>query len=227
MLSRSVLSRDRALRFERTIEGSSKWASRAASPGFTLLELLMVIAVIAILTAVMLPWSDSTSNEMVDAAARAVATDLAYARSLAVTNNSKYAVAFDTSQNSYTLRHTGADSALNVLPDSVFRNSNDPPDQHIVRLDELPGIGEPVKLSGLFRVSGSVEPLIAVEFGPLGETTQTGYAALILTLGSGLGRRSSLVLINPVTGLATIHSGGRDLPSDIPSSGAQTLLDEL
>jgi prepilin-type N-terminal cleavage/methylation domain-containing protein len=195
----------------------------ARSAGFTLLELLMVIAVVAILTAVMLPWGETGSHETMVAAAQTVATDLAYARSLAITNNSNYTMTFDVAQNRYVLEHSGTSDTLDTLPDSIFRNPDDPSTQHIVSLDKLPGIGEPVKLAGVYHMGGTIEPTTSIEFGPLGETTNSGYSIVRLTLGSGSGKRHALVLVNPVTGLATVHPYSENLPSDLSSEAVDDL----
>ena len=197
--------------------------SRRSDAGFTLLELLMVIAVVAILTAVVMPWSESSSQETMAAAAQTVATDFAYARSLAVANNSSYVVHFDTGQNRYILEHCGTNTALDTLPDSVFRDSDDPPDQHIVRLDTLPGIGRPVKLANVFHAGSTLETVNNIEFGPLGETTKTGYSIVLLTLGSDSPQRYALVLVNPITGLASIYTPSQALPSDLPSDTIQAI----
>ncbi len=183
----------------------------------------MVVAVMAILTAVMLPWSESGKHETMVAAAQTVATDLAYARSLAITNNSNYVVTFDVAHNRYVLEHSGTNGALDTLPDSIFRNPNDPADQHIVSLDKLPGIGEPVKLAGVYHAGSPTEPITDIEFGPLGETTRNGYSMVLLTLGSGSGQRHALVLVNPVTGLATIHPYLQNLPTDLSSEAVEEL----
>jgi prepilin-type N-terminal cleavage/methylation domain-containing protein len=201
--------------------------ARSRLAGFSLLELLMVVAVVAILTAAVMPWAESSSHETLVAAAQTVATDLAYARSLAVTNNSKYVVHFDVANNRYVLEHSGAAGALDTLPDSVFRSPNDPPDQHIVNLKALPGISEPVKLAGVFHIGGTTEPASDIEFGPLGETTRTGYSIVALELKSGVFKRRALVLVNPITGLATVHPYAEDLPSDLSSTRVEEVLDAL
>lgn len=184
----------------------------------------MVIAVVAILTAVVMPWSESNSQQTIAAAAQTVATDLAYARSLAVANNSDYLVTFDVGQNRYYLEHCGTNADLDTLPDSVFRDSNDPPDQHIVYLDKLPGIGDSVKLAGLFHAGSTAESISDIQFGPLGETTKTGYSMVLLTLGSEPKQRHALVLVNPITGLATVYLSPQDLPSDLSSDMVETIL---
>jgi prepilin-type N-terminal cleavage/methylation domain-containing protein len=201
--------------------------ARLAAAGFTLLELLMVVAVVAILTAVVMPWTQSTSHETLEAAARAVATDLAYARSLSVTNNSNYVVNFDVAGNRYVLEHSGANETLDTLPDSVFRSVDDPPDQHIVKLNELPGIGDPVELVGAYRIDGGVSDITDVEFGPLGETTETGYTVLVLKLKVDGSDRFAVVVVNPVTGLATVHPEGRDLPSTVSATDVENILKSL
>jgi len=200
---------------------------RSRVAAFTLLELLMVVAVVAILTATLVPWAESTTHDTMVAAAQTVATDLAYARSLAVANNSTYTVHFDTALNRYVLEHSGANQALDTLPVSVFRNPSDPPDEHIVDLTQLPCVGEPVTLAGVFRADTTPESIDQIEFGPFGETTETGHSVVVLTIGSGPARRHALIVVNPVTGLATVHPYSDNLPSDLSTASAEAIWDTL
>lgn len=178
----------------------------------------MVVAVVAILTAAMLPWVESTQHDTLMAAAQSVATDLAYARSLAVAHNSTYSVTFYPTENRYILQHTGTDHALDVLPDTIFRDPKDPADQHIVDLAQLPAVGKPAQLLGAYRAGPSAETISSIEFGPLGETTTTTYSAVIVCVGTGSSRRHAAVLVNPITGLATVHPYFQDVPNDALSA---------
>ncbi|MBN2217964.1 MAG: prepilin-type N-terminal cleavage/methylation domain-containing protein [Pirellulales bacterium] len=199
----------------------------ARSGGFTLLELLMVIAVVAIVTAALVPWAESTAHDTMVAAAQTVATDMAYARSLAIANNSSYKVHFDSGQNRYILEHSGTNEALDTLPRSVFSNPGDPPNQHIVELAALPGVGESVRLAGVFRAGATPAPINEIEFGSLGETTETDHSVVLLTIGSGSGRRHALILVNPITGLATVHPYSQNLPSDLSPETAGAIANTL
>ena len=201
--------------------------ARLSRTGFSLLELMMVIAVMAIFTAALIPWAESTSHDTMIAAAQNVATDLAYARSLAVSNNSNYVVRFNKDNNRYILEHSGSNAALDTLPDSVFRNADDPPNKHIVKLDELPGIGEPVELVGVFRAADTPESIENIEFGPLGETTETSPSIVLIKLGTKSRLRHALIVVNPITGLATVYPYSENLPSDIPTTVVEQITDML
>ncbi|HLA84917.1 MAG TPA: GspH/FimT family pseudopilin [Thermoguttaceae bacterium] len=216
------------LRLRRVPRGNERFAPpRRPRGAFTLLELLMVVAIMAILTAALMPLAESTSHDMMVAAAQTVATDLAYARSLAVANNSHYTVHFDPQQNRYVLEHSGSNELLDTLPDSIFRSPGDPSDEHIVKLTELPGVGEPAVLVGAFRAGNAAESIRDVEFGPLGETTETDHTVVLLTVGTGMKQRYALVVVNPVTGLASVHAYGERLPSDISPTAIETITDSL
>ena len=102
------------------------------------------------------------------------------------------------------LEHTGDRSDLDVLPNSPFRNPQDPPTQHIVDLDELPRMAAPIQLVAVAAYDGAWQAAGAVEFGPLGETTTPPPSMIWLGAGDGLTRRYVAVWINPVTGLAEI-----------------------
>ena len=158
----------------------------------------------AILAATILPDARSGAQNQLECAARVLASDLAYARSLAVTHDSQYRVTFDLANNRYILEHSGTDSTLDALPNSIFRNPNDPPHQHIVNLADLPRIAAPVELARAVRLGSSLEEAADVEFGPLGETTESKATVILLTAGEGAERRRTFLSINPVTGLTTI-----------------------
>jgi prepilin-type N-terminal cleavage/methylation domain-containing protein len=165
--------------------------------GFSLLELLIVVALVGILAAIALPSAQPAAVEQLRSTARIMAADLALARGLAVANNSKYRVTFQFSENRYVIEHSGTNTALNQLPRSPFAARNDPTNKYIVDLDELPRVGALVRL---IAAGASSTPVANVEFGPLGETTRAEPTKIWLTTGSGASARYITLEINPVTG---------------------------
>ena len=179
---------------------------RRQPAGFTLIELLIVVAVMGILAGLVLPRSDPSLHDQLRSAAQIVATDLDYGRSLAVTNNSQYRFTFEVDENRYTLEHSGADPALDTLPDGPFRSPDDPPDEQIVDLDELPHVGTGVRIAAVVA-QGSTPPSVDdVEFGPLGTTTRTEETVVWLAAGAGPATRYMRVHVNAVTGLTSVGS---------------------
>ena len=174
--------------------------------GFTLIELLIVVAVIGILVGLVMPSTAPALHEQLRSVARIVATDLAYARSLAVTNNSEYRVTFymddDADKpNTYIMRHIGIDTALDTLEESPFRSPGDPDDQHIVVLDELPRLGPPVRIVAA-RVGST--PVTGVKYKSLGETGWANETVIWLAIGQAGDTRYLPITVNPVTGLAEV-----------------------
>lgn len=204
---------------------------RRQSAGFSLIELLIVISLMAILAGLVLPSSNPSIHDQLHSAARIMVTDLAYGRGLAVANNSSYRFTFDTVNNQYLLEHSGPNGALDTLPDPLFSRPNDQPGQEndsqgqwIVNLDDLPNLGVPVRVAAaasagkyldkirdvgsyletLAEVGENLKEVDQLEFGPLGETTPNETTLIWLSAGRGSARRYVVLQVDPVTGLATI-----------------------
>jgi prepilin-type N-terminal cleavage/methylation domain-containing protein len=197
-------------------------AGRRQSAGFSLIELLLVIAVLAILAGLVLPRSNPSLYDQLRAAAQVLRTDLAYARSLAVTNNSSYRITFDATGNRYVLEHSGSKAALDPLPDSPFRDPDDPATQHVVELERLPHVGPGVRIVTAASSGTVTQRVTDVEFGPLGETTRSSPTVVWLAAGQGADTRYLWLTINPVTGLTDAEYRGavgpppEALPSQSP-----------
>ncbi len=170
---------------------------------FSLLEVMIVLAVIGLLMAVAIPRSEPTLVEQLRATSRIVAAELQYARSLAVGNNSTYRVAFDTSANELILTHRGTRAALNTLPLSAFRSQRDTATAKYLSLNDLPNLSVPVRLLGATVGSGSPQAAAMVEFGPMGQTTASAPTTVWLGVSVGNQQRCATISVNPVTGLVT------------------------
>jgi prepilin-type N-terminal cleavage/methylation domain-containing protein len=192
---------------------------RASIPrGFTLIEVLLTIAILAIVAAAIIPQLSSDLPERLDAAAQVVVADLEYARSLAVANNSTYGVTFDCDQELYYLQHSGANNLLDVLPGSPFRQYDDPPDRQTTNLAELP-IPEPrVQLAAVIRNAGIPQGITTIEFAPLGGTVSQIESVIWLGCGSGQHQRFISIHVNPVTGVAEVGSLLTELPAGVSSA---------
>lgn len=169
--------------------------------GFSLIELLMVIALISIVAGVVLPQFQPTIHDQLLGVSEIISADLAYARNLAVTNNSTYRVDFDLANDRYVISHSGANMLLDTLPSWAFRDPSDPPDQQITVLSELPRMGAEVEIYSVRKVAGSSQEVSDLEFGPLGETTRVEETVIWLACGVSTARRYLSLTVNPVTGI--------------------------
>jgi type II secretory pathway pseudopilin PulG len=165
---------------------------------------MVVVVLLGILTAAVIPQFESNLADQLTTTAQIVAADLDYARSLAVSNGSKYRVSFDLDEQRYTLRHSGSNSSLDTLPPSPFRRPGDPPEEHIVELADLPRLGATVELTGLRTTGFYPQTVTDVEFDSLGSVTRSDPTAVWLACGQGAKRLYVAVEVDPVTGLATV-----------------------
>jgi prepilin-type N-terminal cleavage/methylation domain-containing protein len=196
---------------------------RPAARGLTLIELLITVAVISIVAAMLIPQLGGHVPDQLSSVAQIVASDLEYARSLAVINNSKYLVTFEPAQNRYYLRHSGSNTLLNVLPTSPFRQSDDPPDQQTSDLTRLPLAHPVVELLKATSGSGVVSAAADVEFTSLGGTTRSAATTVWLRCGDGADARYISVEINPATGLIEIGPLLKTLPNNVATLVAADL----
>ena len=178
--------------------------SRRSNAGFTLIELLLVISILAIVAGLVIPSSNPTLHDQLLSAARILSSDLAYARSLAVTNGDRYKVTLDAAGNRYLLQYSGTNPSLTALPNTPFRNPTDPPHQQIVNLADLPHLDAPVQVVAVAAVGSTTVSISDIEFGPLGQTTRSDTTCIWLSCGVGAGTRYITLSVNPVTGLTTL-----------------------
>jgi prepilin-type N-terminal cleavage/methylation domain-containing protein len=189
--------------------------------GFSLIELLLVVALMAIIAGVVLPRLGSHEIEQLESAAQIVASDFDYARNLAVVNNSAYKIRFDTRRNQYILEHSGTNSLLDNLPDSQFDEALDEPTKRVTDLEHLPHLGPAIRLSAIHKrvyysdFYGSSDygndsyyvsdaNATEVEFNSLGGTTAAEHTIVWLSSGSGKSQQHISVEISPITGLARV-----------------------
>src|SRR4051794_21797394 len=84
--------------------------------GFTLVEILAVVVILGIASAIIIPQMGSRDDMRTTAAARTLVADLIYAQNQAISSGRMVYIKFDTANNKYTLLSTansGGDVAIN------------------------------------------------------------------------------------------------------------------
>jgi prepilin-type N-terminal cleavage/methylation domain-containing protein len=189
--------------------------TKSPASGLTLVELLLTIAVLGVLAAILIPQLSGDLPERLSAAAQVVASDLDYARSLAVANNSTYRLVFDPANNRYQLRHSGTAAQFDTLPASPYRQNDDPVTQQTTNLATLP-IPEPgVRLLTVLQMQAGGQATNQIEFNGLGGTTTPHVSIVWLGCGRGALKRFIPISVDPITGLVTIGAPVAALPSTV------------
>jgi prepilin-type N-terminal cleavage/methylation domain-containing protein len=76
---------------------------RARGGGFTLIEILLVVVIIAIAAMIAVPMMGSMDSVQIRSAANMIAADLEYAKSMAISRGQNYSVVFDKTTESYQI----------------------------------------------------------------------------------------------------------------------------
>jgi prepilin-type N-terminal cleavage/methylation domain-containing protein len=116
----------------------------ADSRGFTLVELIMVVVLIAVLSVTVLPKFLDTSSITVEGAAEMVAADIRYTQELAMSSNDDKKVDFPNGSSTYTLKNSD---------DSVFRTVKLPSGVTVSSANIMftfNSLGEPIAGGGSF-----------------------------------------------------------------------------
>jgi prepilin-type N-terminal cleavage/methylation domain-containing protein len=164
--------------------------------GFTLIEVLIVMAIIGISAAMVLPMLGSRNDLNVSAAARKVVADIAWAQNMAVATQSRWHVRFSA-------------SGYNVAreQDGVLTIVEHPVDQSPLAVIFGVASPEPV-LQGVALGTVEFDETTHLVFDQLG-TPRTGEAATPLaddgTVVLQAGARSVTIRIQPLTGEISVE----------------------
>lgn len=89
--------------------GTKAVSVRDKSGGFTVVELLIVVVIIAIAAMLAVPMITSAAGIQVRSAANMVAADLEYAKSMAISRGQDFSVVFDEAGDSYRIKNQDVD----------------------------------------------------------------------------------------------------------------------
>jgi len=88
-----------------------RWSGR----GFTIIEILIVVVILAIAAMTAIPMISSAGSIQVRSVANMIAADLEYAKSLAITKGQRFSVVFDTSVDSYRIEDQDGTTILHPV----------------------------------------------------------------------------------------------------------------
>lgn len=168
--------------------------------GFTLIEIMVVILLLAIIAGVVLPSSQPKVHEQLRAATRIVASELELCRSLAIAYNSRYQLTIDFPNNRLILRHSGTNAILNNLPRELLEPGATDRTARITSLAAIANTIGDVRPLAAAELGTSLQAQTTVEFGPNGTPTSGKDFIIWLIAGRNSGVRYATVIVDHQTG---------------------------
>jgi prepilin-type N-terminal cleavage/methylation domain-containing protein len=160
-------------------------------PAFTLVEVVIVVMIIGIVAAIVIPMQVSAASTELKTAANMIASDLEYAKSMAISTSKSYFVVFDTSAESYCIKNASGQ----VITHPVHIGAN-----YVV---SFAGDGRLDKVNIVSTTFGATN---TIKFDSLGSPFDGTGAALsngIIQLSAE--NQTMKVKIEPVTGYISIE----------------------
>ncbi len=164
---------------------------RCRLSGFTIIELLIVVVIIAIAAMAAIPLSSSAGSMQVRSAAQMVAADLEYAKSMSISRGQSYSVVFDEGDESYRI----LDQDSNLIKHPVKKG-----------FDYIVAFSGDSRLSKVDLVDADFDGTEVVKFDYLGSPYDGDNNPLnsgSITLQAGL--TTLTVTVEAVTGFITVQ----------------------
>lgn len=164
---------------------------RGISGGFTLVELLIVIAIIAIAAFTAIPMMSSAASVQIRSAANMLTADLEYAKSMAISRAQNYSVVFDKNTESYWIEDQDDNKLLHPVKKGFFYEINFQNDGRLNKVD---------------IVSADFDGTSEVKFDYLGSPYNGSGGPLnsgVISLQAG--GTTTTVTVEPVTGFVSIE----------------------
>ncbi len=171
--------------------------------GFSFIELMIVLVLMTIVAAMVIPDSNPNVVSQLSSAAQVLQSDLAYCQSLSVTHNSTFRIQFNIDTDTYYLEHTGTDTALDTLPNSIY-GDNPKGTRRTMRFSDHPLTGAGVRVVSVQAIAAQSPTVTDVEYGPLGGATRAEGTAIWLTAGQSTAQRFLPVYVDATTGLTRV-----------------------
>lgn len=171
--------------------------------GFTLAEMIIAVGVMAVIAAVVVPELTPNGTQQLESIARIVASDLNYARNLAIQYNTNWSLQFDVANNGYNMVYSGSGTQPVQLVNP--RGYGDKPSS--TYYVNIGGLGQSTTGTNFVALGGvalhdSQTDTTKVTFGPLGSLGpgQTQDTVIWLTHGSGTSMKYSRLTVSWITG---------------------------
>ncbi len=170
----------------------SKGPGQQVADGFTLIELMIVLVILAVAAAIAVPMASSAGSLQLRSAVNMVAADLEYAKSLAIGTGQRHSVVFDDGAETYRI----VDANGNVIKHPVKKGFD-----YIVSFSTDKRLGQ----VNIFRADFDGSQTVSFDYlGSPYNGAAGGLASGVVTLQAGGVTRT--VTVEPVTGFVSISN---------------------
>ena len=164
--------------YHRDRQGGFQSDWRDSGEGFTVVELLIVVVILAIAALTAIPMMSSAASMQIRSAANLIMADLEYAKSMAITRGQNYSVVFDVDADSYQIEDQNNNVISHPVKEGFPYIVSFPNESRLNRVDitnvnfdgsssvEFDCLGSPVAITGEGTISlqaGDMTATVTVE----------------------------------------------------------------